>query len=88
MARSTPIFTAARRRFRCSLKIEVPGTGLGMGLTDLRAWLTERLGADGHELVPDVWDGRRDAMAVLFDNPAEAPAIAEWCARRWPLTPG
>lgn len=88
MGRSTHVFVAARRRFRCSIKVEVPGTGLGMGLTELRAWLTGRLGADGHELVPDTWDGRRDAMAILFNDPAMAPEIAEWCARKWPLTPG
>lgn len=83
MSRSVHVFTAARRRFRCSLKIEVPGTGLGMGLTELHAWLAERLGPGNHEIVPDVWDGRRDAMAILFDDPGQAPAIAEWCARRW-----
>jgi hypothetical protein len=50
MSRSTDAFVPARRRFRCAIIIESPGTGLGTGLAEwcARRWPKMQDGPIGH----------------------------------------
>jgi hypothetical protein len=84
---SIPLLQAARMR-RCSIKLRVPPGGLGMGLSDLMAFLRARLGEIGFDIVPAVWDWEGDAVAIVFDDATAAAEIAEWVDRRWPPAPG
>ncbi|GIL39897.1 hypothetical protein [Roseiterribacter gracilis] len=75
----------ARRRFRCAVKVALPAPPQrGLGLYDFHEQLRRLFGRDGYALVPSAWDGTREAMAVLFDDPAKAFYVAAWADARWP----
>jgi hypothetical protein len=75
---------AARRRFRCAVKVALPAPPQrGLGMYDFHERLRRLFGRDGYAIVPSAWDGSREAVAVLFDDPTKAFYVASWADARW-----
>ncbi|HEV2334226.1 MAG TPA: hypothetical protein VGS13_01890 [Stellaceae bacterium] len=71
----------AERRFPVRIRIEIPPSGLGGRLDQLKAWLDDNCGADGWAMTPSGLRGVvNDAVAVYFCDATLASAfVARWC---------
>jgi len=71
----------AERRFPVRVRIEVPPSGFGSRLDQLKAWLDDNCGADGWAMTPSGLRGVvNDAVAVYFGDATLASAfVARWC---------
>ncbi len=51
---------------------------------DFHQQLRRLFGRNGYAVVPSAWDGARESVAVLFDDPAKTFYVAAWADARWP----
>ncbi|MDB5513453.1 MAG: hypothetical protein JWQ17_211, partial [Tardiphaga sp.] len=74
--RSPSYIKVARRRFRCMVKVAVPTPyGMGMSASFFEEELVRLFGKDGYKIIPADWNGALQAIAVMFDDADQAPAV-------------